>query len=557
MIQKELVDAFNLDVDLNSYADIVLCFIEDHFGFKRSAIKLISRKLDKLFIIASHGISEEFRLWNVYELETRISGKVAANGNPAIVNHVARHKDTAPYAEIYEREGIRSLLSLPLATKDTIIGILNIYGKSQNEFTPKDTSSLLSIAAFAATFLDFLSERDHLKDRLNRLEQYNINLERLKSFHDLIMENIPIGVVATDVKGYVVLMNRVLERMSLLRREECLGKRWFEAFGFEGEVRKKLETSFRTSSSQFFPEIDFSPKVGSVLTIEMKTDIIRDPSGNRIGVVAIFSEIGEKKKIEREIEKMERLVAIGKLSAGVAHEIRNPLTGISGALQVVKKKIKGDIKLEMVLNRVFKEIDRLDSVVEKLHAVASPKDMTFGVHSISDVIEDNLFFIRKSLQSRNIRLIKRLEKGLKPIMMDRDAIQQVILNVMINAINSMPEGGDLTLETTFLESIDVLEPEIIWDNINLYSHSIWESKKEALSYLAIIVGDKGIGIPQTIIHRIFEAFFSTVDGGTGLGLYISGRIVKQHHGMMGVKSQKGKGSTFYILLPAKEKEVTL
>jgi len=553
MIQKELVDAFNSDVDLNSYADILLCFIENHFGFKRSAIKLISRKLDKLFIIASHGISEEFRLWNVSELETRISGKVAANGNPVIVTDVARHKDIAPYAEIYEREGIRSLLSLPLATKDTIIGTLNIYGKSQNEFTPQDTSSLLSITAFAATFLDFLSDREHLKDRLNRLEQYNIKLERLKSFHDLIMENIPIGVVATDVKGYVVLMNRVLERMSLLKREECLGKKWFEVFGFEGEVRKKLETSFRTSSSQLFPEIDLSRKIGSVVPVEMKTDIIRDHSGNRIGVVAICSEIGEKKRIEREIEKVERLVAIGKLSAGVAHEIRNPLAGISGALQVVKKKIKGDVELEMVLNRVFKEIDRLDNVVEKLHAVASPKNMIFGVHSISDVIEDSLFFIQKSLQSRNIRLIKRLENGLKPIMMDRDAIQQVIFNVMLNAINFMPEGGDLTVETTFLESIDVLEPEIIWNNIDLYSHSIGESKKEALSYLAIVVGDKGIGIPQTIIHRIFEAFFSTFDGGTGLGLYISGRIVKQHHGLMGVKSQKGKGSVFYILLPAKGK----
>ena len=385
------------------------------------------------------------------------------------------------------------------------------------------------------------------------MEQYNIKLERLKSFHDLIMENIPIGVVATDVKGYVVLMNRVLERMSLLKREECLGKKWFEVFGFEGEVRKKLETSFRTSSSQLFPEIDLSLKIGSVVPVEMKTDIIRDHSGNRIGVVAICSEIGEKKRIEREIEKVERLVAIGKLSAGVAHEIRNPLAGISGALQVVKKKIKGDVELEMVLNRVFKEIDRLDNVVEKLHAVASPKNMIFGVHSISDVIEDSLFFIQKSLQSRNIRLIKRLENGLKPIMMDRDAIQQVIFNVMINAINFMPEGGDLTVETTFLESIDVLEPEIIWNNIDFYSHSIGESKKEALSYLAIVVGDKGIGIPQTIIHRIFEAFFSTFVGGTGLGLYISGRIVKQHHGLMGVKSQKGKGSVFYILLPAKGK----
>jgi len=549
-ILEELVDAFTPEVDLSGYADFFLGLIEKYFGFKKIALKLISSKYEGLSIVSSRGLSEEFRARRTTEIGSGISGKVVVNGKSMIVNDLMSDENTAPYAKVYETEGVRSLLSLPIVTKDTIIGTINIYDKDPIGFTQNNTASISDVIGFTAGFLSFLYENDNLRDRLDRLQRYNFKLEQLKSFHELIVENIPIGVVATNEKGYVVLMNRVLERMSLQKREECMGKRWIEVFGFEGDLKYRLETSFRTSSTQLFPEINLPLKNGAVLPVEMKTDVIRDHSGKGIGVVAICSDISEKMKAEREIEKIERLVAIGKLSAGIAHEIRNPLAGISGALQVINNRVSGDGELEAVLKRVFREINRLDSVVEKLHGLASPQKLTFDLYSISDMVEDSLFFIQKPLQSRKIRLIKRLEKGLNPIMMDRDAIQQVVINVMINAMNSMRKGGDLTVETVLLESMDVSGPEIMWHNSDLYRNSRPEVGKDIPSYVAIIVADEGTGIPQTVIPKIFEAFFSTFPGGTGLGLYISARIIEQHHGMIGVRSQKGKGSVFYILLPA-------
>ncbi|MDY6971622.1 MAG: ATP-binding protein [Thermodesulfobacteriota bacterium] len=549
-ILKELVDAFDPEVDLRSYADFILKLMERQFGFRKILLKLISIENEGLFIAAHRGLSNDFVARRPTEIGSGISGKVAVNGKSMIVKDLINDENTTPYAKIYEKEGVTSLLSLPIAKGDAIIGVLNIYDNDANRFTQENVVSISNIISSAASFLSFLYQNDNLRDKLDRVQRYNKRLEQLKSFHELIIENIPIGVVATNEKGYVVLMNRVLERMSLQQREECMGKRWIEVFGFEGGLKYRLETSFRTSSPQLFPEINLPLRDGSVLPVEMKTDVIRDHSGSGIGVVAICSDISEKKKAEREIEKIERLVAIGRLSAGIAHEIRNPLAGISGALQVINSRVSGDVELEGVLKRVFREINRLDNVVEKLHGLASPKKLTFEPHSISDVVEDSLFFIEKPLQSRKIRLIKRLEKGLNPLMMDRDAIQQVVINVMINAMNSMRKGGDLTVETVFLESISVLEPDIMWHNSSLNPNPTLEFWKKPPSYAAIVVADKGIGIPQTVVPRIFEAFFSTFRGGTGLGLYISARIVEQHHGIMGVRSRKGEGSVFYILLPA-------
>ena len=553
----DLVDAFTFETDFNSYADFLLYCIEKHFGYTRTVLELIPRDSDKLLIASKRGLSEEFIAWSITELGSGISGKVAVNGRPMLVDDLTSNKNTAHYTRIFQKEGVYSLLSVPLAIKKKVIGAISIYGKERTTFTSDDISAILNAAGFAANFINFLYERDSIQDRLNRLERYNENLEKLKSFHDLILENVPIGVIATDVKGYVVLMNRELETMSLLRREDCPGKRWYDIFGFEGDIRHKLETSFRTSTPQLFPEINLPRKNGSTLPIEMKTDVIRDYSGERIGVVAICSNLDEKKKIEREIEKIERLAAIGKLSAGIAHEIRNPLAGISGALQAIREKIAGEPELEKVLKRVFKEINRLDSVVEKLHDVASPKKMVLDLYSISEIVEDSLFFIQKSIGGRKIRLLDRLDKSLKPIMMDRDAIRQVILNVMINAMNSMPQGGDLTVETSLLARAEVLGPEIIWYNAEHYRPAMPRPKKNAQPYQSVIITDKGIGISQTIVPKIFEAFFSTFSSGTGLGLYISARIVEQHQGLIGVKSRPGKGSAFYILLPVRSKQVSL
>jgi PAS domain S-box-containing protein len=447
---------------------------------------------------------------------------------------------------------VRTLLSIPLVTKEEVIGVIEIYGEKNRIFNSGDSERVSKVTRLAARLLNLLRERDHILNKLNRVEYHNKVLEQLKSFCDLIIENIPIGVVATDDKGYVLLMNRELERMSLQQRDECVGKRWFEVFGFKGDTRDKLETSFRTSSTQFFPEIHLPRKGGSAQPVEMKTDVIRDYSGNIMGVVAICSDITEKKRIEREIEKVERLAVIGKLSAAIAHEIRNPLAGISGALQAMGKKVSGHEENEKILDRIFKEIARLDNVVVRLQDLTSPGKMSFERYSISDIVEDSIFFVRKSLQLKGIKLIKKLDKGLKPIMMDKSAIKQVILNILINAMNSMPNGGTLTVGTSLVRSMDMLEPGVIWHKTDLYPLLQANEQGNKSAYVAVIVSDNGIGIPQTVIPKIFDAFFSTFDGGTGLGLYVSARIMALHNGMIGCRSEERKGSVFYVLLPVRD-----
>lgn len=552
-ILKELADAFSYEASLRDYSDFILHSLEKYFGYKKTVLRLVSTSLDKLFVTSTRGFSGEFEAWNTYEWRSGISGKVRVDGKPIIVNNLAKDKRTsALFGRIFEREDVRALLSVPLATKEEVIGVIDIYSKNKRVFNWGDSSRVLRVTTFAARLLKFLRERDDILGKLNRLEYHNRVLEQLKSFCDLIIENIPIGVVATDEKGYVVLMNRELERMSLQQRDECLGKRWFEVFGFKGETRNKLETSFRTSATQFFPEIHLPTKGASVQPVEMKTDVIRDYSGNIIGVVAICSDITEKNRIEREIEKVERLAAIGRLSAAIAHEIRNPLAGISGALQAIGKKVSGDEGDEKILNRIFKEIGRLDNVVVRLQDLTSPRKMSFERYSILDIVEDSIFFARKAFQLKGIKLVKRLDKNLKPIMMDKSAIKQVILNIMINAMNFMPNGGKLTVETSLIKSIDILEPGVIWHKTDLHPLLQGNEQRNKLAYVAVIVSDNGIGIPQTVIPKIFDAFFSTFDGGTGLGLYISARIMALHNGMIGCRSEEKKGSVFYVLLPVRD-----
>ena len=552
-VLEELAEAFGHYVDLKSYSDFLLLTIEKHFGFRKSAVKIISRNIDELRIEATCGISKKFASWNIAELGKGISGKVAVTGAMSIVNDLINDERTGFFSQIFEKEGVYSLLCLPVLTKERIIGVVDIYGDTANYFTLKDAAKLSNIISFAAIFIDIIEERDLLRNKAESLIYHNRKLEELKSFHDLILENIPIGVIATDAGGFVLMMNRELERMSLQRKNDCLGKKWYEVFGFTGPIREKLQTSYFTASAQYFPETDITRKDGSVQPVEMQTDVIRDYSGNKtLGVVAICSDITEKKKVEREIEKVERLAAIGKLSATIAHEIRNPLAGISGALQTIRKRANGagHARTVGVLDRIFEEINRLDNVVKRLQDLASPGKMTFAPYSISDVVADALFFLHKSLQQKRIKLTEKLDQDLKPVYMDKSAIKQVVLNILLNAMNFMPNGGELRVETMQIENMDLMDPEIIWYHSNLYLQpgSNNPAKRNG-RYVAVMVSDKGVGIPLAVIPKIFDAFYSTYESGTGLGLYISARFVGLHNGFLGCRSREKQGSDFYVLLP--------
>jgi len=336
-----------------------------------------------------------------------------------------------------------------------------------------------------------------------------------------------------------------LEGMSGQKKERILGRKWYKVFGFYGDTREKLENTFWTEKTNYFPEIHLGNVDGEVIPLEMKTTMIKNEQGGIDGVVAICSDLKEKKKIEREVEKIEKLSAIGQVATGIAHEIRNPLAGINGVLQMLKGRVKNDKKSCYLLQKTFGEIDRLNNILEGLLSFTSSQKVSFEKVSIEDVCKEVLLFAERPLANSNIILLKRFGEGLPTIFVDRTSIKQVILNLFVNAIKAMPEGGKLVLETFLVENLRGLSKGIFWQE------SYPSQAKERLdrSYVCISIGDEGIGIPVSEIPKIFELFYSSTPDGIGLGLYISSKIMQKHQVFIGVQSSYRKGTTFYILLP--------
>lgn len=496
-------------------------------------------------VVTSFGLSQDYNVWHSKVGEQRLNEKVLIHGNAEEVPDLYTHPLTQPFKDIYSREGIRAFLAIPIKSPWEAVGVLNLYKEKAGTFPKNLITSLENLLQYFGAIVHLLWMYQEEKQSRGILQQMCEELKGLRNFYESIIENIPIGVVATNKKGDVVLMNQALEGMSGQKKERILGKKWYKVFGFYGDTREKLENTFWTGKTNYFPEIHLGTVDGGVIPVEMKTTMIKNEQGDIVGVVAICSDLKEKKKIEREVEKIEKLSAIGQVATGIAHEIRNPLAGISGVLQMLKGRVKNDKKSYYLLQKTFGEIDRLNNILEGLLSFTSSQKVSFEKVSIEDVCKEVLFFAERPLANNNIILLKRFGEGLPTISVDRTSIKQVILNLFVNAIKAMPEGGKLVLETFLVENLRGLSKGIFWQE------SYPSQAKERLdrSYVCISIGDEGIGIPVSEIPKIFEPFYSSTSDGIGLGLYISSKIMQKHQGFIGVQSSYRKGTTFYILLP--------
>ncbi|RLG20991.1 hypothetical protein DRN74_03980 [Candidatus Micrarchaeota archaeon] len=512
----------------------------------KGAIKLKLNAQGEMVKVASFGLSSDYDVWNAKIGEERINEKVVISGGYDEIADLYTHPLTSPFKEIYQREGIRAFLALPITTPWGRIGVLNLYKKEAGSFSNDLIDCLQKLTEYFGTIAYLLWECQEEKERKELLKQRCDELQNLRNFYELIIDNIPIGVVATNKKGYVVLMNQVLEKMSKQKRQHVLGRKWYEVFGFYGETRKKLEKTYWTGKTNYFPEIHLGLVDGEVIPVEMKTAVIKNETEDVVGVVAICSDLSEKKKLEKEIERIEKLSVLGQIATGVAHEIRNPLAGISGALQRLKRTLT-DSQSQYILEKVFDEIDRLNGVLENLFSFSSSQQLSFNEHKIEDICRDVFLFIQKPLLSHKITLIKKFDRDVPVVYVDKASMKQVLLNLFLNAIKAMPEGGKLTIETTLIEDVNELPKGVFW-----HKDQPGSSEKFDAPYVCIAVKDEGKGIPSSELPKIFEPFYSTSDG-IGLGLYISSRIIEQHRGFMGVESEYGKGARFYILLPTEVK----
>jgi PAS domain S-box-containing protein len=546
-IQENILLRMKYKKDPLSFTKDFLSYLMTHLLCSHGALKLTLNPQKEMTLIDSFGLSQEYKVWHSRTAEARINEKILINGSAERIPDLTIHPSTSPFSSIYQKEGIRSFLAIPIQSPWENVGVLNLYHKVADFFPEALVPPLQRLVFQFGTLVHLLWMNQEEREKKEKLQEKAEELKNLRDFYELIVENIPVGVVATDKKGFVVLMNQMLEKMSRQERVNVVGRKWYAAFGFSGDTRKRLEETYWTGKTNYFPEIHLGLLDGETIPVDMKTAVIKNDHNDVRGVVAICSDLTEKKRIEKEIEKIEKLTTVGRIATSVAHEIRNPLAGIHSVLEILKGRLMKDEEAQYLLKKTFDEIGRLNHFLENLLSFTSFKRLSMESARIEDVCEDVLLFIHKSLASKGITLVKRFGEGLPAIYLDRSAIKQIIFNLMLNAVKAVQKAEEkkIILETSLVKDINRMSPGIFWHQSSL--PGVLAEKVDS-PYLCIAVKDTGIGIRRSELEKIFEPFYSTSDG-IGLGLYISGKIAENHQGLIGVESEYGKGTSLSVLLP--------
>jgi PAS domain S-box-containing protein len=373
---------------------------------------------------------------------------------------------------------------------------------------------------------------DKIEEKVAKKEEVIQHLTRelkdVKNFTESIIQSIGSGIIITEMNDTITYMNKAGERISGYSKDELLGKP-FSIFSLkekqsiipsflnnpddqdtrkEGWMKKKDQTEF---------PVGFT--INNHLSIR----------GEQIGKIVVFRDLTNVYKIQEEILRMDRLVSLGKLASGIAHELRNPLAGIKTTAQALSEEMSGDDSRREYLHRITKEIDRLNDLLKTFFTFAKPQNLNLIHCHIKDIINEIIPFLMKEIADKGIHFTETYHPQLPKIKVDKTQMHQVFLNLFLNAIQAMPNGGELQIEASPMSS-----------------NPLEDFKNK---FIKVIISDTGKGIPPHMIQKIFDPFFTTKPRGIGLGLSITYQIIKKHGGTIKVESQWERGTSFIINLP--------
>ena len=365
------------------------------------------------------------------------------------------------------------------------------------------------------------------------LQEKETAFDQLDLLHRSIIESVDTGILTINLRGQIKSFNRAAEEITGYSFAEVEDKNIVDLFPEYGDLLENIHTGGYPYSQQSRVEMYIESHEKKPLTLGCSVSFLNDGTGKRIGDILVFQDLTAIKKMELILEKNRRLAFIGEMAAGLAHEMRNPLASISGSIQVLHKSLPLNEPDERLMQIILRGKDQLESFMRDFLLLSRPTPGIPEMIKITDIIEDIIESIRYLPDWRDdIQVIKSLQDHLPFIRANKTEIRQLIWNVLMNAIQSMPNGGRVTIET----GKDT--PDIF-----------------AGQFLEIKISDNGQGIMENDLGKIFEPFYTTREKGTGLGLAIVNRIVEGHAGKIKVDSRSGEGTTFTIWLPCLQEEV--
>ena len=393
---------------------------------------------------------------------------------------------------------------------------------SSEPLPPLTTLQAYSMHALAVLAGGFLSGT--LAEQLKRADQSLVETEqglsRLQAFHENVVQSISSGVFTTDGEGRLTWLNRAALDMTGYETGAVLHRSWWEVFG------GKRDNAFRKVPDSF--EVESQRADGSRLVLGMTLSPLTE--GNvRVGLVGVFKDLTQMRDLEEEMRRREWFAKIGEMSAGMAHEIRNPLGGMAGALQMLRKEPTIDEENARLMDIATREATRLNTIVTEFLRYSRPPDLNLKECDLRELVDDTVALMRHDGLLREVQAVTVHHGEHVPmIQVDPDKMKQVFWNLATNALQAMPTGGWVTISTACRRVT---------------------SGKRSGDIVEVAVQDTGVGIKKEDLNKIFFPFFTTKQNGSGLGLATAQRIVDQHGGWIRVDSEEGKGARFAVCLP--------
>ena len=408
---------------------------------------------------------------------------------------------------------------VPCRIREHCVAVLGLGKTVDGDFLSSDDVELVqTIAGYVAVALDN-------SQLYTSLEQKALEIARLKDFSENIVESLNVGVLAVDLTGTVESWNTRMEQLFGVSRQDAVGARLDALLPAELAAEIAARRDEEQITGIYKQRLQHQ---GKTLTLNVSITPLVSKSGEHIGRLLLFDDVTQRERMEEQMSQTEKLTSLGLLAAGVAHEVNTPLAVISNYIQMLAKQMPESDPRHSIIEKIVKQTFRASEIVNNLLNFSRTGAAETVNVDVNKVVEDTLALVSHPLKASQIQVVKNLSEDLPAVRGSANKLQQVFLNLFLNARDAMPSGGILEVRT------------------NAHNGSV-----------EIEVVDTGAGIPRDHINRIFDPFFTTKASGrgTGLGLSVSYGIIKEHAGKVDVRSAPGKGTSFHVEFPAVRKPV--
>lgn len=356
------------------------------------------------------------------------------------------------------------------------------------------------------------------------------DVQNAKIYNDILLDSLANGVIAIDNNKKVIVFNEKARAITGMKADEVIGH---PVAVLPDSIVAALDDTLNERHKLQDEDVSMLLRTEDTVPVRLSTSVFHGHTDDKLGALVVINDMTQLKVLEEQVRRTDRLSSLGTLSAGIAHEIKNPLVSIKTFTQLLPERYEDNEFRATFFELIGKEVTRIDELVNRLLNFARPTKPSLETINLHELLDDCLTLVGEQMRSQNIQLVRSFAEGTEELCGDADLLKQAFVNFILNAIQCMEDGGDLTIATS------VVEP----GNNNLPNHNGVNNRHGIL----ISIKDTGPGIPEKDISRVFDPFFTTKSSGTGLGLAVSHGIIEEHDAMITITPNHPVGTCFDIL----------